>query len=76
VIGCATPVQVVSLGDSRSYYLSTAKPEHGVVYALSEHGVAMVPISYHEMQCPVTKAKMDKKVARIDFDALALPATT
>lgn len=38
VCGCCytrSRVQVLSLGDARSYYLSTAKNELGVVYAKS-----------------------------------------
>ena len=30
--------QVISLGDARSYYLSTAKNEFGVIFARSEAG--------------------------------------
>ena len=57
--------QVVSLGDARSYYLSTAKTELGVIFARSStSGTAMVPISWQEMQCPVTKAKELRKVAK------------
>ncbi len=58
----------MSLGDSKSYFLSTAKPEHGVVFAKSDAGAVMVPISYHQMQCPATKVVMDKKVARVNFE--------
>ena len=71
---CAPPLsvtQVVSLGDSKSYFLSTAKPEHGVVFAKSEAGAVMVPISYHQMQCPVSKVVVDRKVARVNFDSVA-----
>ncbi|KAG9292998.1 hypothetical protein G9A89_016360 [Geosiphon pyriformis] len=48
--------EVISLGDSRSYYLSTAKNELGVIYAQSVAGITMVPVSWQEMQCPKTKA--------------------
>ena len=47
--------QVISLGDARSYYLSTAKNELGVVFASSVAGHTMIPISWEQMICPVTK---------------------
>ena len=34
---------VVSLGDARSFYLSTAEPHLGVIYAVSEGGSPLVP---------------------------------
>lgn len=37
--------EVASLGDSRSYYLSTAKNELGVVSAKSTAGVCALPFS-------------------------------
>lgn len=40
--------QVISLGDERSYYLSTARNELGVVMATSEWGNQMVPVSWRE----------------------------
>jgi exosome complex component CSL4 len=56
--------QVLSLGDSRSYYLSTAKNELGVVLAKSISGEALVPISWEQMQCPSTLKKEYRKVAK------------
>jgi len=56
--------EVISLGDSRSYYLSTAKNELGVVYAKSLAGSPMMPISWQEMQCSKTNAKEPRKVAK------------
>jgi len=58
--------QVISLGDSKSYYLSTAKNELGVVLAQSTAGHIMVPISWEQMQCPVTQAKEFRKVAKVE----------
>ncbi|KAG2441178.1 hypothetical protein HXX76_004030 [Chlamydomonas incerta] len=59
--------EVVSLGDARSYYLSTAKNELGVVYARSATaGVAMVPTSWVTMQCPETQAVEKRKVAKLE----------
>lgn len=51
---CFRPMDIVqasvaSLGDARSYYLSTAAPEHGVVLAKSEQGLKLLPLSYSEM---------------------------
>jgi len=57
--------EVISLGDSKSYYLSTAKNELGVILAQSASGHTMVPISWQQMQCPVTKIKEYRKVAKV-----------
>ncbi|XP_047319821.1 exosome complex component CSL4 [Impatiens glandulifera] len=54
---------VLSLGDARAYYLSTAKNELGVVSAESSAGVSMVPISWTQIQCPVTGQTEERKVA-------------
>jgi len=57
--------EVLSLGDARAYYLSTAKNELGVVSATSDAGAIMVPVSWQEMQCPVTFQKEFRKVAKV-----------
>lgn len=57
--------EVLSLGDARAYFLSTAKNELGVVSATSDAGAQMVPISWQEMQCPVTFQKEFRKVAKV-----------
>ncbi|KAL6776215.1 CSL4 [Auxenochlorella protothecoides x Auxenochlorella symbiontica] len=58
--------EVLSLGDARSYFLTTAKNELGVVYAKSiAAGVPMVPLSWQEMQCPTTQSVESRKVARV-----------
>lgn len=62
--GDVVKAEVVSLGTSRDYYLSTAQNHLGVVYAKSLAGVPMVPISWQEMQCPQTKAVEKRKVAK------------
>ena len=59
----------ISLGDARSYYLSTAKNEHGVIYAQSVAGVPMTPISWNQMMCPKTRAVEFRKVAKTNFAA-------
>jgi exosome complex component CSL4 len=56
---------VISLGDSRRYFLSTAENELGVIKAVSaSSGEVMIPISWKEMQCPKTKAKEARKCAK------------
>ncbi|XP_075498813.1 uncharacterized protein LOC142537128 isoform X1 [Primulina tabacum] len=56
---------VLSLGDARSYYLSTAKNELGVVSAESAAGATMAAISWTEMQCPLTGQIEQRKVAKV-----------
>ncbi|KAG0175644.1 hypothetical protein DFQ28_006592 [Apophysomyces sp. BC1034] len=56
--------EVISLGDARSYFLSTAKNELGVIFATSVAGATMIPISWQEMQCPKTKAIEYRKCAK------------
>jgi len=53
------------LGDARSYYLSTAKNEYGVIFAKSVAGATLIPISWEQMQCPRTKTKEYRKVAKV-----------
>ncbi|MCO5576561.1 hypothetical protein L7F22_030373 [Adiantum nelumboides] len=57
--------EVLSLGDARSYVLTTAKNELGVVYATSVAGAKMVPVSWQEMMCPLTNQKEPRKVAKV-----------
>ena len=56
---------VASLGDSRSYHLSTARADLGVIVARSEARGIMVPLSWKEMQCPLTGAKELRKVSDV-----------
>ncbi|CAO3672905.1 unnamed protein product [Umbelopsis ramanniana] len=56
--------QVISLGDARSYYLSTAQNELGVIFAKSVAGETMIPVSWQEMQCPKTKVIEYRKCAK------------
>ena len=56
--------EVISLGESRSLLLSTAKIHLGVLHARSSAGFAMVPIGWDAMQCPETKIKEPRKVAK------------
>jgi exosome complex component CSL4 len=58
--------RVLSLGDSRRYFLTTAEAELGVIRAMSPNNkdVPMVPISWKEMQCPETGIKEPRKCAK------------
>ncbi|KAL1936097.1 hypothetical protein VTP01DRAFT_231 [Rhizomucor pusillus] len=56
--------EVISLGDARHYMLSTAKNELGVIFATSVAGATMIPISWQEMQCPITKTIEYRKCAK------------
>lgn len=60
--------RVLSLGDARSYLLTTAENELGVVLAQSEAGVNLVPVSWCEMICPKTHIKELRKVAKVQPD--------
>ncbi|KAI5694155.1 hypothetical protein M8J75_011692 [Diaphorina citri] len=62
--------RVLPLKELHSYQLSTAENELGVVIALSEAGEVMVPISWTEMQCPLTRLKEFRKVAKVAPETL------
>jgi exosome complex RNA-binding protein Csl4 len=64
--GDIVKAKVISLGDARQYYLSTAAAECGVRWAKSEAGAIMTPLSWQEMQCPLTGAKESRKCAKPD----------
>lgn len=55
--------RVVSLGDARSYELSTSAPELGVVTARCEEGHHMVPASWTSMKCKCRTE--NRKVAKV-----------
>jgi exosome complex component CSL4 len=63
-VGDIIRAQVISLGDERNYYISTAGNELGVVIARSEAGNAMVPVSWREMKDVVTGKGEARKVAK------------
>ncbi|KAJ1927723.1 hypothetical protein IWQ60_002695 [Tieghemiomyces parasiticus] len=56
--------RILSLGDLRSYYLSTAQNELGVILAQSVAGAPLVPVSWEEMQCSKTKVVEYRKCAK------------
>ncbi|KAK4888265.1 exosome 3'-_5 exonuclease subunit ski4 (Csl4) [Elasticomyces elasticus] len=49
-VGDVVRAVVISLGDERAYYASTAKDELGVVMAVSEGGNKMVPVSWRDFE--------------------------
>jgi len=57
---------VISLGDARSYYITTARNDLGVIFAESEAGATMFPISWQEMRCPKTGVIEKRKCAKPD----------
>lgn len=63
-VGDVVRAVVISLGDERSYYLSTAKNELGVVMASSAAGNAMVPLSWREFMDETTGLRELRKVAK------------
>ena len=65
-VGDIVRAVVISLGDERSYYCSTARNEYGVVLARSDGGVGeqMVPVSWREFMDPTTGARELRKVAK------------
>lgn len=56
---------VISLGDERNYYVSTARNEYGVVMARSEADNMMVPVSWKEMRDTATGTGDLRKVAKV-----------
>ena len=56
--------RIISLGDARRYFLSTAETELGVLRATTSNGIAMIPISWKEVQCPITGNKEPRKCAK------------
>ena len=56
--------EVLGLGDFKSYWLSTARNDLGVVFAKSaSSGLPMIPISWSEMQCPESEMVEKRKLA-------------
>ena len=63
-VGDIVRATVISLGDERNYYISTAGNDFGVVVATSDVGNAMVPASWKEMRDVVTGQAESRKVAK------------
>mmetsp|Transcript_10299 Transcript_10299/g.12859 ORF Transcript_10299/g.12859 Transcript_10299/m.12859 type:complete len:214 (+) Transcript_10299:90-731(+) len=58
--------EVAALGTARSFELTTAKNEYGVITAVcSSSKENMIPISWQEMKCPVTNIVEKRKVAKV-----------
>ena len=60
--------EVLSMGDSRSYCLTTAKEHLGVIYATSVAGYPMKPYNWQEMQCTQSGIREWRKVAKPSAD--------
>ena len=56
--------RIISLGDPRRYFLSTAETELGVIKATTSKGVPMIPVSWKEMECPETGIRELRKCAK------------
>ena len=61
--GDIVQAKVISLGDSKWFYLSTAEPELGVILAWNL-GKRLVPFSWEEMIDPDTQVRFPRKVAK------------
>ncbi|BGP24001.1 hypothetical protein JCM10295v2_002902 [Rhodotorula toruloides] len=62
--GDVVRAKVISLGDSRSYFLSTAANSLGVLFAVSTStGEALEAVSWEEMRDPSTREVESRKVA-------------
>ena len=66
--------KVLSLGDARAYYLGSSEPELGVAIARSAEGVRMRPVSWCEVECPVTGVRERRKVAKPSGAPVKAPA--
>ena len=56
---------VLSLGDARQYFISTAEADYGVLYAKAQAtGNLLTAVSWKEMEDSVTKEKEPRKVAK------------
>ncbi len=55
--------RLVSMGDARRYFLTTAETELGVIRA-QRKGVPMMPVSWKEMECPETGIRESRKCAK------------
>lgn len=65
-VGDLIKAQVINLGDERSFYISTAGNEYGVIMARSEKGNPMVPRSWKDM--------MDSETGKVELRKVARPS--
>ncbi|PWN27163.1 hypothetical protein BDZ90DRAFT_207959, partial [Jaminaea rosea] len=63
-VGDLVRARVISLGDSRSYFLSTASNELGVVFATASVPGTLRPLDWQTMVDPATGRKERRKVAK------------
>lgn len=56
--------RVISLGDSKSFFLSTAEAELGVVLAYTSSGSRLFPLNWEEMIEPISSQRECRKVAK------------
>ncbi|TKA74469.1 hypothetical protein B0A55_05250 [Friedmanniomyces simplex] len=64
-IGDMVRAVVISFGDERAYFASTARDELGVVMAVSEGGNRMVPVSWREFEEVGGTRREARKVAKV-----------
>ena len=64
--GDIVKAQVVSLGDQKSYYVSTARNDLGVVLGRGRHGGDLVPVDWEHMRNVETGEVEKRKVAKPD----------
>lgn len=65
-VGDFIKAQVINLGDERSFYISTAGNEYGVIMARSENSHPMVPRSWKDM--------MDSETGKVELRKVAKPS--
>ena len=66
--------EVLSLGDTKSYYLTTSTSnEYGVIHAKSQqHHATMIPVSWDKMKCTKSGCVEWRKVAKPSEDLYLL----
>ncbi|KAF8922438.1 hypothetical protein CPB85DRAFT_1267594 [Mucidula mucida] len=56
----------ISLGDARSYFITTARNDLGVIFATSAAGATLEPVSWISMRCTKTGQLEKRKCAKPD----------
>eukprot|EP00892_Ulva_mutabilis_P005131 jgi/Ulvmu1/2990/UM015_0030.1 len=67
--GDVVRARVLSLGTMREYFLTTAKPDLGVVSAVSTAEHSMIPVNWESMRCPESGNVEKRKVANFEQPA-------